>query len=104
MHKFKSIVAVFTLLVFLFPLVEKGLHDFSHINDKYCASADKHFHPLEHHCEMCDFTDDFNALPSLSLPDLLLSEQGNLNFFFTINNLLLQEKHFHSLRAPPSIV
>ncbi len=104
MYKLKPILAIFTLLVFLFPLMEKGLHDFSHISDKHCISADKHFHPSEHHCEVCDFTNDFNGLPSFNQPDLLLSEQGNLDFFSTKNNILLQKKHFHSLRAPPSLV
>lgn len=92
------------LLLFLFPLAEKGIHDFSHINDTHCISSDKHFHSPEHHCEICDFTNDFNALPSFNHTDILLSQQVVLNFFFPKNNILLHEKHFHSLRAPPSLV
>ena len=104
MQKLKSIIAIFTLLVFLFPLTEKGIHDYSHIKAPHCTSSDKHFHSAEHHCEICDFTNDFNGIPSFLYSDLLLSKQSNLDFFFTINNLLLQEKHFHSLRAPPAVV
>src|SRR3990170_706017 len=97
MQKLKSIFAVFTLLVFLFPMAEKGIHEFSHIRDVHCNSADKHFHSAKHHCDICDFTIDFDGLPAYYPPCLLLSEQGNLEFFFTKNNLLLQEKHFYSL-------
>ena len=103
MQKLKFIIAIFTLLVFLFPLTEKGIHDFSHINAPHCTSSDKHFHSAEHHCEICDFTNDFNGLPSLNHSELLLSKAGNLDFFFIDNNLLLQKKYFHPLRAPPSI-
>ncbi|OFY86496.1 MAG: hypothetical protein A3F72_15025 [Bacteroidetes bacterium RIFCSPLOWO2_12_FULL_35_15] len=104
MQKLKNILSVFILLVFLFPLAEKGIHDFSHINETHCISSDKHFHSPEHHCEICDFTNDFNGLPSFHHSDLLISKPADLDFFFTQNNILLQEKHFHSLRAPPSLV
>ncbi len=104
MQKLKSIFAIFTLLAFLFPTVEKGIHEFSHSSDVHCNSADKHFHASEHHCEICDFTIDFDGLSPHYSPCLLLSKQGDLEFFFTKNNLLLQEKHFYSLRAPPSLV
>ena len=100
----KSYLSVFFLLLFLFPLLEKGIHDFSHIGDTHCTSLDKHFHAPEHHCEICDFTNDFNGFPAFNQYDVLLSEQGILNFSSEKNNLLLQEKHFHSLRAPPSLV
>jgi hypothetical protein len=104
MQKLKNLLSIFTLLIFLFPLAEKGVHDYSHINDTHCISSDKHFHSEEHHCEICDFTNDFTGIPSFNHPDFLISKPSNLNFFLTKQNLLLQEKHFHSLRAPPSLV
>ncbi len=104
MQKLKPFIAIFTLLVFLFPLAEKGIHDYHHINDKHCASVDKHLHTSEHHCEICDFTNNINGLPSYNEANLLLSETAVLDFYFPENILLILQKHFHSLRAPPSLV
>lgn len=45
------------LLLFLFPQVQKGVHDFSHRHDTHCdAKAEKHFHTFEHVCSLCDFS------------------------------------------------
>ena len=57
MHKqIKQIVSFILLFIFLFPLVERELHTSEHLRDNHCTTGNKHFHNLEHHCSICDFT------------------------------------------------
>jgi hypothetical protein len=57
MHKdFKKYISLAILLLFLFPMVEKQIHAFEHSADKHCTANEKHFHELEHHCDVCVFT------------------------------------------------
>jgi hypothetical protein len=57
MHKvFQKYCSLFVLLLFLFPMVEKQLHAFEHLNEQHCTANEKHFHEAEHHCTVCDFT------------------------------------------------
>ncbi len=61
---FKSIVAFFLLVIFLFPLVERGFHDYSHKDDSHCTTTtEKHFHAEEHDCSICDFTINISDSP-----------------------------------------
>jgi hypothetical protein len=67
MHsQFKKYLPLFFILLFLFPMVEKGMHDLEHGNDKHCRAKDKHFHELEHNCSVCDHTtvDLSSSLPA----------------------------------------
>ncbi|MFY9308348.1 MAG: hypothetical protein WAQ28_04780 [Bacteroidia bacterium] len=49
-------ISIAVLLLFLFPMVEKQVHAFEHLSDKHCTANEKHFHELEHHCDVCVFT------------------------------------------------
>jgi hypothetical protein len=100
----RNITGFFFLLVFLFPLVEKGLHDFSHRNDFHCAEkADKHFHSEEHSCSLCDFhltssndtpVTDFTFVPTTTAQLLALPVQEEI-----------LSSYFHRLssRGPPAL-
>ncbi|HLG04277.1 MAG TPA: hypothetical protein VI731_11835 [Bacteroidia bacterium] len=53
---FTRIAGVFMLLVFLFPFVEKGMHDFEHRDDFHCTEkSSKHLHANDHDCSICDY-------------------------------------------------
>ena len=53
----KNFLAPFLLVLFLFPQIQKGIHDFEHRHDTHCdAKAEKHFHTLEHVCSICNFS------------------------------------------------
>ncbi len=53
----KNYFAPILLALFLFPQVQKGMHDFEHRHGTHCdAKAVKHFHTLEHVCSICDFS------------------------------------------------
>jgi hypothetical protein len=49
-------ISLFLLFLFLSPLVEIGIHDFTHRDDSHCLSDQKHFHKQEHNCSLCDYT------------------------------------------------
>jgi len=104
MQKLKSAFAIFILSVFLLSYLAREMHNFSHIHDNFCTSAEGHFHPLKPHCYLCDLTNDSTGLPFFYPPNLLLSGPGVPDFFFPETNSLLYEKDFRSLRAPPSLV
>jgi hypothetical protein len=52
----KKYFSLVLLFLFLFPMVEKEVHAFEHSADEHCSTNEKHFHNLEHHCGICDFT------------------------------------------------
>jgi hypothetical protein len=102
MHKLKSIFAIFFLFVFLFTLAQGEVHAFHHSNDFHCTANNAvHFHEAEHHCTICDFTDNLSLSPSFNYQNLSLHELCVLSFFFSENNYFYYEKNFLSLRAPP---
>ena len=37
-------------------MAEKEVHALEHSSDAHCTANDIHFHTLEHHCAICDFT------------------------------------------------
>ena len=104
MLKLKNILAVFCLFAFLFPQVESVLHSYAHMDDFHCTdNSSMHFHKADHHCVICDFTNQLSESPSL--PDYTLAAQAPsvVHFFFTQHLYFLQPKDFQSLRAPPSL-
>ena len=56
-HFIRKYCSYLFLFLFLFPQVQKGVHDFEHRHDSHCdAKAEQHLHPLEHVCSLCDFS------------------------------------------------
>jgi len=103
-QKLKKIFAVFSLLVFLFPLVETEIHDYAHADDFHCTAATQHLHKAEHHCSLCDFTSHFSAAPSFNDYHFRLSKITILHFFSSEDHYPIQSRDFLSPRAPPSFV
>jgi hypothetical protein len=102
--RLKSILAFFTLLVFLFPQVEKEVHQYLHAVNVHCQEHDVvHFHNVEHHCFLCDFTSPVSPTPvpqKIAIAEHFWAQQS---FFHTSFSYFLQPKDFHSLRGPPAI-
>lgn len=101
-QQLKKYGSVFLLLLFLFPLVEKQLHIFDHLDDTRCVATDKHFHEMEHVCPICEFTiTDSCILPDIQLT-VIRSEQRH--FFQILSENIHIPEAFQDLpsRAPPS--
>ena len=61
----RKYAALFLLALFVFPFVEKGVHDVTHAKDTHCSTKNsKHFHTSEHHCSICDFTVSLSPAPN----------------------------------------
>jgi len=62
------------LFLFLFPQIQKGLHDFEHRHDSHCdATTEQHLHQLEHLCQLCDFSLVVSTENSFVSDDIILS-------------------------------
>ncbi len=79
------------------------MHALKHLTDFHCASANKHFHTIEHNCSICDFTiTNSNSSPETH-HQFILFVQG-FSFEPFIESIALQST-FNNLpaRAPPFI-
>ena len=53
--KFQKILSIFTLVVFLSPMVVEQVHSFERRDDKHCTKTETHYCTPEHHCTLCNF-------------------------------------------------
>jgi hypothetical protein len=99
----KKYLSLFLLALFLFPSVEKQLHAFEHLSDSHCTSANKHFHPLEHNCSICDFTiTDSNSSAISTIHFVISSQTYSFNPFCESVNTPIAFADIPA-RAPPVI-
>lgn len=98
--KYFSLVLLFLLL---FPMVEKEVHSFEHSTDGHCTANEKHFHDLEHHCGVCDFTVTDSSAPVNN--DYSLINSVHLFLFQHFNESTHINTAFQHLpsRAPPLV-
>lgn len=53
---FRKYCSLLLLFLFLFPQIEKGIHDWHHQQDEHCTVKDEtHFHKEQHSCVLCDY-------------------------------------------------
>lgn len=93
----------FTLLLFLFPMIEKGIHAFEHEEEEHCAAYEEtHLHEKHHDCQLCDYNlepaqknnYDFSIIPFSKI----------VSFEFYIISFFVETSiYYFSLRAPPAI-
>jgi hypothetical protein len=74
-----TFLSSFFLVLLLFPMVEKEIHAFEHKDDVHCMSSEKHFHAMEHHCSICDYTATHSTCCTNSKITFILSAK---DFFF----------------------
>jgi hypothetical protein len=97
----KKYLSLFLIVLFLFPQVEKAVHDIQHSKDSHCASANKHFHSLEHSCSICDFTSsNSSSTPDTDYQFILCVQRFSFEPFIESNII---QNAFNNLpaRAPP---
>lgn len=90
------------LALLLFPMVEKAVHDLSHLNDKHCGIKETHFCEVEHSCKICDY--------HFASPSTLPKDQSQVKIFLQTfdyaipifaSNTTTSPKYTFSLRGPP---
>ena len=104
LFQLKQFISIFSIAVFLFPLVAEEVHTFEHRNDSHCTErSTTHFHEMEHHCSMCDFVHLTSDTPFRNKQILEIEIYKVLCF----NYYLLFEVAKHNctflLRGPPTI-
>ena len=102
MQKLRSYVSMLMLALLLFPMVDKAVHDLSHLNDKHCGIKDTHFCEVEHSCKICDYHFSSSSTPPKNQSQvnifLQISDCGLITF---VSNTTTSPKYTFSLRGPP---
>ncbi len=100
----RQFITYFTLLLFLFPMIEQGIHAFGHEEEEHCAEYEEtHLHEKHHDCKLCDF----NVEPLIGYNSDLKNIHLTFYFEFDFNYHSFSDSfthHFFSLRAPPKLV
>lgn len=102
MRKLKAITALFFLFLFLFPQVEKGIHDLEHADDTHCTDvSEAHFHELSHLCSLCDYV--FASPDHLYFESAISDEPVSAvkGYFISSEVFFSAPRYNLSLRAPP---
>lgn len=100
----KKYTALFLLALFVFPYIQKGIHDLHHAADFHCQEKSiVHFHETEHHCNLCD-----EVITKAENPDFCkgiqpVSKRIFLTPFFYVEEITKTEVRFPSLRGPPAV-
>ncbi|HHV86128.1 MAG TPA: hypothetical protein GXX42_10025 [Petrimonas sp.] len=98
-RKFKNIVSLFLLFVFILPSIVKLEHHHEHFESK--AKNEKHYHVFHEKCAVCDF--EFSIFSSDPENIVLPKEQPVTNYFIVITGwlIILHSLNIRFLRAPP---
>jgi hypothetical protein len=100
----RKLSGYFLLLAFLFPLVQKGIHDFGHRLDFHCEEkSDKHFHEQEHTCAACDYQVPASGDLSFSSDCILIPAKPFSPVDFTIAEFPSAFFHRTLSRGPPAL-
>jgi hypothetical protein len=99
---FRKYLSLFLLSIFAWPLVEKGIHDFSHADDEHCTSRTAyHIHDQQHQCSLCDL-DITSPLTPSHTDDVVIAETPVACLFYFHPAGFVPSPHFSfSLRGPP---
>ncbi|HXB11960.1 MAG TPA: hypothetical protein VNZ45_08250 [Bacteroidia bacterium] len=100
----KKYSSLFLLSIFLFAYTEKGIHDILHSDDAHCHSlTEKHFHPEEHHCVICDFDISTFGPDSLPLQSSFIRHSVDAIFLITENSFSYRVSSLSYTRGPPQV-
>lgn len=102
MQHLKNYFSIVLLLIFLFPIIEKDVHDIEHKNDFHCGAVEKHFHSAEHHCPICNFIFTSSEGPAKAETKIIVfcasfSYAASINSVYELNRI-----DNSGSRAPPT--
>jgi hypothetical protein len=102
MTSLRKHLSVALVLLFLFPFIEKEVHNYSLKDDFHCAEkTTKHLHTEEHNCFICDFTIPFTDCPVISRYQIKILDFPLAYLVFNEREIISTPDYFVSLRAPP---
>jgi hypothetical protein len=102
MRSLRPILSLLFLLTFLFPQVEKGVHELEHAAESHCTDTDLHFCASDHNCDLCDYQLTPSTTPSVS--HAAFSLLGKTIVTSTLENVFVpqESKYNLTLRGPPA--
>lgn len=104
MKKLKSYISLLMFAVLLFPMVEKTLHDFEHVNEVHCGVKEIHYCKAEHFCPICDYVFSTSTTPPKTQEQLSVFSTKTEPFETAlVFNTKLSPKFNFSLRGPPNV-
>ncbi|MBK7854372.1 MAG: hypothetical protein IPJ79_05230 [Bacteroidetes bacterium] len=101
--KFKKILSIFTLAVFLLPMVAEQVHSFEHRHDKHCTNTETHYCTTEHHCTLCDFVKltSYTYVSETQLKAGIIITAHKTDFYKSV--VVTKYNTVHPLRGPPAV-
>jgi hypothetical protein len=102
-QKFQSHIAFVLLMLFGFPYIQKGIHDFEHQGDFHCyVLGEKHLHKMTHFCFICDFIFGESKIPlKNSLKRVVPVVHGVVYIIFNGDPIHSDLDYKFSPRGPP---
>lgn len=105
MHTPRTYLSLFFFALFIFPYVQKGMHDLEHASEVHCTDrSGTHLHELSHACSLCDYTlgKDLSAVNAVESG---FTEFSSPSLFLDIESAPLgPEKYLFLLRGPPVLL
>jgi hypothetical protein len=95
--------SLFLLTLFLFPQIEKNVHDLKHTTDFHCKATDEHFHQAQHTCPICEFTVPAITVPAEQNTEFSFVTSSDFVLSFNETKLISLANYFVSLRGPPVV-
>ena len=89
------------LSLLLFPMAEKVMHEFGHLNEEHCGIKETHFCPLEHNCDVCDYVFSTCSTPPRSHQITLAPHEAPFALIAFTSNTATSPKYTFTLRGPP---
>ena len=100
-NRVKKYLSVFFLILFLLPIIGKGIHTHHYVGESHFSTSEKQFYSHEDHCFICDYTSfDCKSLATINY----LNPTPVTYFLYSpfIEDIYFQNAFLHlSLRAPP---
>lgn len=100
-NQFKVNISVFFLILFLLPIIAKGIHTHHNSGISHFFASEKQFYSEKSHCFICDYTsfDSKTPPPASYLNSTPVTYFLHCPFF---EDIYFQDAFLHlSLRAPP---
>jgi hypothetical protein len=102
MQKTRSFISMLMLALLLFPMVEKAMHEFGHLDEEHCGVKETHFCHVEHNCSICNYHFSSSLTPPRNTISIeIVVTPTNSSIIEFVSNTTASPKYTFSLRGPP---
>ena len=102
MKKMRPYFSMLMLALLLFPIADKSVHEYAHLNEDHCEIKSLHFCEAEHQCTVCDYVFSSSSTPPKTQDQLTIFANKSIDFeSILVFNTIISPKFSLSLRGPP---